>query len=97
MPAYVYLLALGATLRITRFITADLLAQGLRDLVERIAGPDSKVTYLVSCTWCASIWVAAAVTPAAYVWGARPWFTIAAAALSISWLVGIAAVNLDED
>lgn len=97
MPAYVYLLALGATLRITRFLTADLLAEGLRGWAARTFGPDSKLAYLVSCAWCASIWVAAAVTSAAYQWGCRPWFIVVAAALSISWLTGIAAVNLDEE
>ncbi|MFC1410397.1 hypothetical protein ACEZCY_14140 [Streptacidiphilus sp. N1-12] len=91
-----FLLALGATLRITRFINADFLAGGLRAWVIRRFGNDSKVTYLSTCPWCLSIYTVVPVIAAAALLGNSLWFVLPAAALSISYLVGIAATWLDQ-
>ncbi|MET8947484.1 hypothetical protein ABZX30_29065 [Streptomyces sp. NPDC004542] len=90
-----FVLALGATCRITRFVVKDTLAAGFRIRVADRFGEDSKIAYLVTCSWCTSIWVAAGVAPLAYYLGASPWLQIPAAALTLSYLCGVASLRLD--
>lgn len=59
------LLVLGfAVARGTRLVVDDYITEPFRKAVQRRYGDDSKLTYLVNCTYCASIWVAllAAIT-----------------------------------
>lgn len=44
--------------------------------------------YLLTCPWCASIYVAAAAAPVAYWWGAEPWFFVPALGLAFSYVTG---------
>lgn len=97
MSLTVFLLALGATARLTRFVTDDYLARHLRAFVIRRAGPQSDFAYLIACPWCLGLWVAGAVMSVAWFYGEHPGFLIPAAALSVSWLYGIAASLLDGD
>ncbi|MEU0004285.1 hypothetical protein ABZ079_08270 [Streptomyces sp. NPDC006314] len=90
-----FLLALGATCRITRFLTKDTLAAGLRSQVADRFGDDSKAAYLVSCGWCASVWVATAMTVYALALADNAWFKVPAIALSLSYLAGVASRWLD--
>lgn len=46
-----------ATARGTRLIVEDYITEPFRKLVIRKFGEESKVTYLVHCRFCASIWV----------------------------------------
>jgi hypothetical protein len=57
--------AVLAVARITRFLTEDFLAVGYRRWVVNRWGEDSKMSYLVHCPWCTSIWVAIPVMPIA--------------------------------
>lgn len=52
---------LAATTRLTRLVVEDEITRELRELVERITGSDSKLTYLVNCPYCVSVWAGAAV------------------------------------
>lgn len=47
--------------------------------------------YLLSCPWCASIYVAAVAAPAAYFWGSSPWLFVPALALAFSYVTGFLA------
>lgn len=47
--------------------------------------------YLLTCPWCASIYVAAAAAPVAYWWGERPWVLVPALALAFSYVTGLLA------
>lgn len=47
--------------------------------------------YLLSCPWCASIYVAAVAAPLAYFWGASPWLLVPALALAFSYVTGFLA------
>lgn len=49
------------------------------------------VVYLLSCPWCASIYVGALVAPLAYFWGSSPWLFVPALALAFSYFSGFAA------
>lgn len=95
MDAVSFLLALGSTLRITRFLTKDTLAAPLRAQVIRRTGPDSRWTELSTCPWCLSIYVATATVCAAWWAGGSAWFQIPALVLTTSYLVGIAGRWID--
>ncbi|MEU9246764.1 hypothetical protein [Streptomyces sp. NPDC048385] len=90
-----FILALGSTCRITRFVVKDTLAAGFRIWVADHFGEDSKLAYLVTCSWCTSIWVAGGVTPLAYYLGGSLWIQIPAVALTLSYLSGVASLWLD--
>ncbi|MFD6023411.1 hypothetical protein [Streptomyces griseoluteus] len=95
MDVAVFLISLGATCRITRFVTKDTLAAGFRIWTADHFGDDSSPAYLVSCGWCASIWVAAAITPTAFLVGDTLAFKIGATALTLSYITGVASTHLD--
>lgn len=57
-----------AVARITRFLVEDFLANGYRRWVVNKWGEDSKISYLVHCPWCTSIWVAVPIMPVAALW-----------------------------
>ncbi|OEV12371.1 hypothetical protein K378_02990 [Streptomyces sp. Amel2xB2] len=90
-----FLLALGITCRTTRFITKDTLAAGFRSWTAGRFGEDSKPAYLVTCGWCTSMWVSAAVVPVAWAAGNTLAFQAVAAAFSLSYLSGLASDWLD--
>lgn len=95
MSLAAFLLALGVTCRITRFITKDTLAAGFRSWIGAHFGDDSRAAYLVSCGWCTSIWVATVTALYASYLGGSPWFQAPAAALTLSYLAGLASRWLD--
>jgi hypothetical protein len=89
-----FLLALGAVARIVRFVTSDSLAAPFRDWAIRRfgTGRGARFVELIHCPWCLSVWAAAVVVPAAYAAAGAWWFVVPAAALSISYLVGLAGL-----
>ncbi|MGW4080315.1 hypothetical protein ACWELB_43750 [Streptomyces asiaticus] len=95
MSLAAFLLALGTTCRITRFITKDTLAAGFRIWVADRFGDDSRPTYLVNCGWCTSTWVAAAIALYASLLYSTVWFHLPATALTLSYLAGVASRWLD--
>ena len=46
-----------ATARGTTLIVNDYITEPFRNAVQRRFGDDSKVTYLVNCPYCTSVWV----------------------------------------
>lgn len=50
----------AATARLTRLIVEDEITREFREWVEDRTG-DSKLTYLVNCPYCVSVWAGAAV------------------------------------
>ncbi|WP_078872267.1 hypothetical protein [Streptomyces sp. NRRL S-337] len=90
-----FLLSLGATCRITRFITKDKLAAGFRIWMADRFGDESKVTYLINCCWCTSTWVGASVAAFAQRWEDSSWFHLTTTALCLSYAAGVASRWLD--
>lgn len=87
----IFVLLVLAVARVTRFITADVLFDpvrkwAIRGLVRR--NEDSKIAYLISCDWCASIYVGAAFAGAWYAWGESMAFMAVCAALAASYVAG---------
>jgi hypothetical protein len=96
MSVSVFLLALGAVARLTRLLNSDVLAAPFRTRVERRFGSGSRVAYLMTCPWCASIWIAPPVVAAAAALGGTWWFTFPAACLTVSYVYGLTASLLDD-
>jgi hypothetical protein len=56
------------------------------------AGGDPPLgVYLLSCPWCASIWLGAAAAPLWYWLGSSPWLLVPAVALAFSYVTGFLA------
>lgn len=74
--------------------TAEEIRDGQRVVAaERLdAGGDPPLSvYLLSCPWCASLWLAAAAAPLWYWLGSSPWLLVPAAALAFSYVTGFLA------
>lgn len=85
------LLAGLATARLTRLATEDQILAGPRARLIRRLGVDHPISYLVTCPWCMSMWIAAAIAPAAWWAGSTAWFQIPAVALAFSYVTGLLA------
>lgn len=67
-----------------------------RIMVAERQGNDAEpplAVYLLSCPWCASIYVAAVAAPIAYWWGLEPWFLVPALGLAFSYISGFLAAK----
>lgn len=92
-----FLLAFAITLRITRLIVADAIAQPFRTWVVDHFGADSKMAVLVHCQWCTGWWVAIGAALGSH-WLTNTWgWQVFATVCAISWLTAIAALWLDQD
>lgn len=57
-----YIILTFATYRITRLITTDTILERVREKVwKRFPPHKGGIGYLITCNWCASIWVASLV------------------------------------
>jgi hypothetical protein len=95
------LLALGATGRLTRLLTADKITEPLRHWViqrTRTTTAADRASYFVTCPWCVSMWVAPPVIALGW-WpahaGSSSWWWFPTACLLVSYLVGLLA-SLDD-
>lgn len=82
-----------AVARITRLITSDQLTLPFRRWVVNLWGEDSKLAYLVHCSWCTSMWVA---LPGGVAWAftqlhPQQWWLALPAALAMSYVAGLLA------
>lgn len=92
------LLTLGAVARVTRFVVDDVLFQPVRTAVDqRTNRPFFRwLSDLLHCSWCASIWIAAAAGAAHWAWHDTTLFLYVVAALTASHVVALAASWLDS-
>lgn len=100
MTWIVFLLALGASLRMTRMFVDDSITDNLRTNLEIHGEPvlDKRFGRLanffsraLNCPWCTSVWWASFVFGTAYFAGEEKWWQFGAAALTASWIIGIAS------
>lgn len=82
-----------ATYRLTRLLLVDSLTEPLRERVWRRYPPESsRLGYLLTCPWCASVWAASAllllgsITPAA---------DTVATVLALSAVAGLLTAHVD--
>lgn len=83
-----------AIARLTGLITQDAITEGVRDrllgwLDDRPATLGSFVSYLITCPWCAGVWVSAVAAPLVWWHGENPWLLIPAMALAFAQFVGM--------
>ena len=95
MHALSLILATLATARLTRLTVEDVITERPREAAVRFLvkhrGPESMMAYLITCPWCASMYVGAGVAGAWWAWGDTRWFTAAVGALAFSYVAGFLA------
>jgi len=98
MTWWVFLFALGATARITRFGVSDVLFQPTRSWLARRQGEHQiGLATVFHCDWCLSVWVAAVVYGWAYLADGADWFAWPAAALTASYVYSLVAQTFDGE
>lgn len=55
---FVFVVLALATFRVTRLVVVDELFSGLRDRFWSRFPPSTRLGYLLTCSWCTSVWVA---------------------------------------
>jgi hypothetical protein len=85
-----------ATYRLVKLVRDDRITEPAREAVEaRHGGPEqSKVTYLLNCPWCLSIYAGAALTLARRRWPVAT--ALVARPLALSALTGLATTHLEH-
>lgn len=97
LPVWLQLLVYAlAVARITGLIVADTLTERVRDgIIDRLDDrPDTAGWYLatlITCPWCAGMWVALAASPLIWFFHASPVMLIPAMALAFSQAIGMTA------
>lgn len=101
--------AAGAATRLTRLVTLDTLLEGPRVRIQHWANTRKHGDYtydqaendphwlakLVGCTWCAGVWVSAAVVASAYLFGHTRAWKLAADALTTSMAAAVVVNRTD--
>jgi hypothetical protein len=94
-PVWLQLLVYAlAVARVTGLIWADSITEDARDaligwLDDRPKTLGSYLADLITCPWCASIWVAFIASPLIWFWGDSPAMLIPAIALAFSQVTGM--------
>ena len=86
-----------ASYRLMKLVRDDRITQPAREAVQKRSGPpeQSKISYLMTCPWCLSVYFGAALTL-----GRRRWPTAThavARTLALSALTGLASQHLERD
>ena len=89
-------LAIGATYRLSRLITADYVTKPLRTEVNRRFG-DNRFSYFITCDWCVSFWVSWPIAFIAIWWPTNRLVWIILLALTASAVTGLAASRLEGE
>jgi hypothetical protein len=91
------LILLGlTTARLTRLVTTDVITEPARVAVIQRLGVDSKISYLINCDWCSSIYVGTGVASVWHFWGGSAWVMVPAVALSVSFVAGFLNSKADD-
>lgn len=96
MPIWLLVIVtIGAVMRVTRLVTADYITEPIRERLTQRWGEDAKRSYLLSCDYCASIWVGPPIVTAAVLWPDNRVVIIALVVLTASFIAGFVAANED--
>lgn len=97
IPAAVLLLIYAlAVARVTGLIVSDSITEPARDtligwLDDRPKTLGSAIATLITCPWCAGMWVSLIASPLVWFWGDTPWIIVPGLALAFSQVTGMAA------
>ena len=95
MSTLTVILAIALIVRVTRLLVADQISYRPRAAIVVKLGPEHALSYFVTCPWCVSVWVGAAVGALAYYFGDHPAFYIAGLAAAGSMAAGYSATHLE--
>lgn len=89
MTPLLFLLGALATARLTRLVVDDQITLPVRAWILRRVKEDGQLAYLITCPWCVSVYVGAAVASVLWAWPAYAQWPAAALAFSYvtGWLV----------
>lgn len=94
MPAWLLVvLAIGAIMRLTRLVTADALTEPIRERLIARWGEDAKRSYLITCDYCASMYLAPVVATVVVLWPDNRVVIIVLLALTASLVAGLVAAH----
>lgn len=85
MSIGLFLLAVLATYRATRLVTADQISANFRSWVD---SRWKRLGYLVECDWCLGLWISPIPAACVVLWGDNRVVLIGLVALSLSALTG---------
>lgn len=93
LPVLLIVYAL-AVARVTGLITADTITEPLRDraiawLDDQPGTIGAALATLITCPWCAGMWVSLIAAPLVWAWGESPVMLIPALALAFSQVTGM--------
>jgi hypothetical protein len=97
IPVWLQLLVYAlAVARVTGLIVADSITEPIRDAIvvkldDRPGSAGELVSTLITCPWCAGMWVSLAAAPLVWFWGDSPVMLIPALALAFSQVTGMTA------
>lgn len=97
IPVWLQLLIYAlAVARVTGLIVADSITEPIRDRIiealdDRPATLGSALATLITCPWCAGMWVSLIAAPLVWLWGDSPIMLIPALALAFSQITGMTA------
>jgi len=95
MPELVILLVYAlAVARVTGLITLDTITEDIRDSIigwldDRPKTLGAYLATLITCPWCAGMWVSLVAAPLVWFWGDHPVLLIPALALAFSQATGM--------
>jgi hypothetical protein len=93
LDPWIWLVYALAVARVTGLVTVDTVTEPIRDwIVVRLDDAEgslgARLAYLITCPWCASVWIGAVAAPIVYNWGSSPWLLVPALALALSFVAG---------
>jgi hypothetical protein len=97
IPAWLQLLIYAlAVARVTGLIVADTITEPVRDRVinwldDTPGSAGNWFASLITCPWCAGMWVSLVAAPLVWFWGGSPVMLIPALALAFSQITGATA------
>lgn len=95
IPVWLQLLVYAlAVARVTGLIVADSITEPIRDWItvrldDRPATLGQAITTLITCPWCAGMWVSLVAAPLVWFWGDWPVMLVLAVALAFSQVAGM--------
>ncbi len=95
-PAVALIVYALAVARLTGLIVADSITEPARDaligwLDDRPKTLGSALATLITCPWCAGMWVSLIASPMVWLWWDSPWLLIPAIAGAFSQVTGMVA------
>lgn len=85
-----------AVARLTGLVVADSITEPIRDWIvvrldDRPATMGEAVATLITCPWCAGMWISLVAAPLVWFWGDTPVMLVTALALAFSQVTGMTA------